>query len=86
MADLAFLPPDFVWGAATSSYQVEGGWNEDGKGASIWDTFAHTPGKIANDENGDVVLDPIHAEDLLGRFIRCGRSSPARGCYAMLGA
>ena len=39
---------DFVWGAATASYQVEGAAFEDGKGANIWDTFSHTPGKIAD--------------------------------------
>ncbi len=54
------FPEDFVWGCASSSYQVEGAWNEDGKGLSIWDTFAHTPGKIANGENGDVSVDHYH--------------------------
>jgi beta-glucosidase len=54
------FPRDFVWGCAASAYQVEGAWNEDGKGVSIWDTFAHTPGKIVNDENGDVSIDHYH--------------------------
>ena len=42
----ARFPDDFLWGMATASYQVEGAWNVDGKGESIWDRFAHTPGKI----------------------------------------
>ena len=51
---------DFLWGAASAAHQVEGAWNEDGKGASIWDTFTRTPGRIANGENGDVACDHYH--------------------------
>ena len=57
---LGKLPPDFLWGAATSAYQIEGAWNEDGKGESIWDRFAHTAGKIRNGDTGDVALDHYH--------------------------
>lgn len=45
---------DFKWGVASASYQIEGAWNVDGKGPSIWDTFTHKKGKIKNNENGDV--------------------------------
>src|SRR5215207_9085555 len=49
----ARFPKGFVWGTATSAYQIEGAVNEDGRGRSIWDTFAHTPGKIEDHTTGD---------------------------------
>jgi Glycosyl hydrolase family 1 len=54
------LPNDFLWGVATAAYQIEGGWNEDGKGVSIWDTFAHTVGKVKGAATGDVACDCYH--------------------------
>lgn len=54
------FPPHFLWGAATASYQIEGAWNKDGKGESIWDHFSHSPGKVKNGDTGDVACDHYH--------------------------
>jgi len=51
---------NFLWGVASSSYQIEGAFAEDGKGLSIWDTFANAPGNIAHDENGNEACDHYH--------------------------
>ena len=60
------FPENFVWGAATAAYQVEGAVQEDGRGLSIWDTFSHTPGKTKNGDTGDIACDSYHrwAEDI----------------------
>lgn len=54
------FPPDFRWGVATAAYQIEGAWNEGGRGPSIWDTFSHTPGKTLHGDNGDRAVDHYH--------------------------
>ncbi len=64
MTALAFdLGPDFMWGAATAAYQVEGAAAEDGRGPSIWDTFSHTPGRVLGGDTGDVATDHYHRLD-----------------------
>jgi 6-phospho-beta-glucosidase len=54
------FPTGFLWGAASAAYQVEGAWNADGKGLSVWDVFAKLPGKTFKGSNGDVAVDHYH--------------------------
>ena len=54
------LPADFVWGAATASFQIEGATHEDGRGESVWDRFCATPGKVRNGDTGVVACDFYH--------------------------
>lgn len=58
--DFYKFPKDFRWGCATAAYQIEGGANEGGRGKSIWDTFSHTPGKVYENQTGDVADDDYH--------------------------
>jgi len=63
----ARFPDGFFWGTATAaSYQVEGAWNENGKGESIWDRFTHTSGKVKGGTTGDIACDQYHlyAQDM----------------------
>jgi 6-phospho-beta-glucosidase len=54
------FPGEFLWGAASAAYQIEGAWNEDGKGPSVWDTFTKIPGTTFKGSNGDVAVDHYH--------------------------
>src|SRR5438067_7052598 len=54
------FPSEFIWGAATAAYQIEGAYRADGRGESIWDRFSHTPGKTLGGETGDVACDHFH--------------------------
>ena len=54
------FPENFTWGVATASYQIEGAWNKDGKGESIWDRMCHTPGMVVNGDTADVGVDHYH--------------------------
>lgn len=59
LRDIEF-PKGFKWGTATASYQIEGAWNEDGKGESVWDALTHTSGIIKNGDTGDIACDHYH--------------------------
>src|SRR5919198_249217 len=59
-SDNGSLPRDFLWGAATASYQIEGAAHEDGRGESVWDCFAATPGKVRNGDSGEIACDFYH--------------------------
>ncbi len=54
------FPKNFLWGVAAASYQVEGAWNEDGKGASVWDEFCRKPGAVWMGQSGEVACDHYH--------------------------
>lgn len=54
------FPADFLWGVSTASYQIEGAVREGGRGPSIWDSFSHSPGKVANGDTGDTACDHYH--------------------------
>jgi len=56
----AAFPPSFIWGTATAAYQVEGATREDGRGTSIWDTYAATPGNVSHGDTGDIADDHYH--------------------------
>ena len=58
--DVITFPSSFAWGTSTAAYQIEGGWQEGGRGLSIWDAFAHTPGKTKGGATGDVAADHLH--------------------------
>ena len=58
--DLVKFPDGFLWGAATAAYQIEGAWNEDGKGESVWDRFTHRQYTTQNGDTGDVACDHYH--------------------------
>ncbi|SMH31512.1 GH1 family beta-glucosidase [Azospirillum agricola] len=60
MADTPAFPKDFLWGASTSAYQIEGGADADGRAPSIWDSFCRLKGRVDNGESGDVACDHYH--------------------------
>ncbi|MEQ7215640.1 glycoside hydrolase family 1 protein [Enterococcus asini] len=60
MTEQSKFPKDFLWGSASAAYQVEGAWDEDGKGPSVWDEFVRIPGKTFKGTNGDLAVDHFH--------------------------
>ena len=57
---MSHFPTDFLWGASSAAYQIEGAYREDGKGLSVWDKFVRIPGKTFKGTNGDVAVDHYH--------------------------
>jgi beta-glucosidase len=73
LPDGALFPPGFVWGAATSAYQIEGSTTVGGRGASIWDEFSHTPGRVRDGATGDIAADHYRLmEDDVALMARLG--------------
>ena len=86
MNDRLVFPEGSLWGVATASYQVEGATYDDGKGASIWDTFSHDVGSVHHGDNGDIACDHYRRIDSdielmqeLGSLLTASRS-PGLGC------
>jgi len=77
------FPEHFLWGSATSAYQIEGSPLADGAGPSIWQRFAHTPGRMHNDDHGDVACDHyrLFRDDiaLMARLFRISNPKPIEG-------
>ncbi len=63
MLEYGHMDKNFIWGAGTSAYQIEGAFDKDERSPSIWDTFSHTPGKILRGHDGDVACDHYHRID-----------------------
>ena len=58
------FPKNFTWGTATAAYQIEGAYDQDDRGESIWDRFSKTPGKTFNGDTGDVACDHYHTQKM----------------------
>src|SRR5438876_4041547 len=70
------FPQGFLWGSATAAYQIEGAVAEGGRTPSIWDTFSHTPGRVAGGDTGDVAVDHYHRfRDDVALMARLGLTS-----------
>ena len=69
---LSKFPEGFLWGSASAAYQVEGAWQEDGKGVTNWDEFSRIPGKTFKGTTGDVAVDHYHRyKEDVADFLKC---------------